>query len=348
LDDGTHWAFKRQFDAMIRELMMEASAPLMIDVMVEGAQAWTRDTLQEADWKIPISSDCLAELARVGEELKHHPLPTVLLIPDDYPLDACRVLMQTVRTRLDDGPGVVVLDRLPVEQYDLSEITNLFWLLGSLIARPVAQTIDGQMMVDVRDTGVPKAVGVRGFRTNVAQLAHVDNGFNHTPPDYVSLCCLHKALLGGVSQFVSFYTVHNRLLLNHSDLLPRLYQPFYQDRQGDFWPGESQTVFYPVFTLNPSLRCRFSHFTIPAGYQTAGVEMDPQGKAAFETMTGIIEDPSLYCEFTIEPGQLQFVNNRWCGHGRTGYTDYTAPEQRRHLLRLWHRDWGRRTYSGLR
>lgn len=325
---------------------METSTTPMIDTVVEGPQAWTRATIQEDAWKVPVPSDCLMELAQVASDLKYHPLPTILLSPDDYPLTACRALMQTVHAKLDEGPGVAVLDRLPVEQYDLQETSNLFWLLGSLIARPVAQTIDGQMMVDVRDTGIPKAIGVRGFRTNVGQLAHVDNGFNHTPPDYVSLCCLHKALEGGVSQFISFYTVHNRLLQQHADLLPRLYQPFFQDRQGDFWPGESQTVSYPVFTLNSSLRCRFSQFTIPAGYQTAGVEMDPLGKIAFETMVQIIEDPSLYCEFVIEPGQLQFVNNRWCGHGRTGYTDVAAPEQRRHLLRLWHRDWGRRTYSG--
>ena len=74
--------------------------------------------------------------------------------------------------------------------------------------------------------------------------------------------------------------------------------------------------------------------------------MDPEGKAAFEAMSRIIEDPSLYCEFTIEPGQLQFVNNRFCGHGRTEYQDEPDPAKKRHLLRLWHRNWGRRSYHG--
>ncbi len=327
-------------------LSTDNASPPMITDIVDGPRAWTRETIRETDWKIPISSACLDELGQIVERLRYHPLPTLLLSPDDFPLDACRTLMQQVRQRLDDGPGVVVVDRLPLEQYTLQEVTNVFWLLGCLLARPVVQTIDGQVIIDVTDTGVPKRIGVRGFRTRVGQPAHVDNAFNHTPPDYVSLCCLRQAIAGGVSRFVSFYSVHNQLLQQHADLLPRLYRPFYQDRQGDFWPGESQTVEYPVFELNPSFRCRYTHFTIPAGYQTAGVEMDPEGKAAFEAMSRIIEDPSLYCEFTIEPGQLQFVNNRFCGHGRTEYQDEPDPAKKRHLLRLWHRNWGRRSYHG--
>lgn len=323
-----------------------AGTPAMMTDWVEGPRAWTQETIHESDWKMSIPPDCLRELANVAKELTSHPLPTFLLSPEDYALRACRELMHTVRQHLDDGPGVVVLDRLPVERYELLEVTNLFWLLGSMLARPVSQTIDGQVIIDVRDTGIPKAIGVRGFRTNVAQPAHIDNSFNHTPPDYVSLCSIRRAAEGGTSRFVSFYAVHNRLLKYHADVLPRLYQPFYQDRQGDFWPGESQTVYYPVFALDPGLRCRYTHFTIPAGYRTVGQSMDAEGQAAFEAMTQVIEDPALYCEFVIEPGQLQFVNNRFCGHGRTSYVDPEDPVARRHLLRLWHRNWGRRSYSG--
>jgi len=71
---------------------------------------------------------------------------------------------------------------------------------------------------------------------------------------------------------------------------------------------------------------------------------DIMTRAAFETMTRIVQDPALCCEFTLRPGELQFVNNRWCGHGRTAYVD--DPERRRLMLRLWHRDGGSRRYRG--
>lgn len=201
-------------------------------------------------------------------------------------------------------------------------------------------------MVDVTDTGLENVIGVRGFRTSAGQLPHVDNGFNRCPPDYVSLCSLRQAVEGGESHFVSFYTVHNELMKSCPDLLRRLYHPFYQDRQGDFHPGESQTVFYPIFDYHGELKVRYSHFSIPAGYGTAGEPFEGETRAAFEAISELVSDPGLYCSFVIEPGQLQFVNNRSFGHGRTEYVDSDDKGLKRHLLRLWHREEGGRGYNG--
>ncbi len=320
-------------------------APPMIREPIAGPRAWTRRTIRESDWRIPLPSSCLDEIERLGRALKRDPVPTWLLDPGDYELDACRDLLGEVRRRLDEGPGVAVVDRLPIERLSgRPKIEAVFWLLASMVGRPVVQSRDGEILLEVTDTGVKKRIGVRGFRTNVAQPPHVDNSFNQAPPDHVSLLCLRAAREGGASRFVSFCSVHNALLAEHPRLLERLYRPFHQDRQGDFWPDEPQTVFFPVFELRPDLRCRYTHFTIPAGYETAGVQMDEVTRAAFDTMTRVVQDPDLCCEFTLRPGELQFVNNRWCGHGRTAYVD--DPERRRLMLRLWHRDSGSRRYRG--
>ena len=320
----------------------------MIREPVTGPRAWTRDTIHAEDWRLPLPEACTEEIERLASTLARDPIPPFLLDAADYGLEACRAFMGEVRRRLEDGPGVVVVDRLPIEAMaDRMRIEGVFWLLGAMVGRPVVQTRDGEVLIEVTDTGVKKRIGVRGFRTNVAQPPHVDNSFNHTPPDHVSLLCLRAAREGGASRFVSFYSVHNVLLAEHPALLERLYRPFYQDRQGDFWPDEPQTVFFPVFELRPpDLRCRYTHFTIPAGYETAGVEMDDETRASFETMTRVVEDPALCCEFTLKPGELQFVNNRWCGHGRASYADDPDPARKRLMLRLWHRDGGARRYRG--
>ena len=343
-------------------------APPMIREPIVGPRAWTRRTIRESDWRIALPASCLDEIDRLARALERDPVPTWLLDPADYELHACRGLLGEVRRRLEEGPGVAVVDRLPIEEMSgRPRIEAVFWLLTSMVGRPVVQSRDGEILVEVTDTGVKKRIGVRGFRTNVAQPPHVDNSFNHAPPDHVSLLCLRAAREGGASRFVSFCSVHNVLLAERAPLSPlppavfellepvlhppagrapvrELYRPFHQDRQGDFWPDEAQTVFFPVFELRPDLRCRYTHFTIPAGYETAGVEMDDLTRAAFETITRVVQDPDLCCEFTLRPGELQFVNNRWCGHGRTAYVD--DPEQRRLMLRLWHRDRGSRRYRG--
>ncbi len=330
-----------------RSVQSDAAAPIrMLDHIVEGPRAWRASTISESDWLIPIPNACLDELEAALEELRQDRLPMLLLDPREFALPACSALMSTVRRRLDEACGVVVLDRLPVESYELGQCKAVFWLLGVLLGRPVSQSLAGEIMVDVTDTGIKKAIGVRGFRTNVGQPPHIDNSFNASPPDYVSLLGLRKAMRGGISKFVSFYTVHNEMLRRHPDLLPRLYRGFYQDRQGDFNPGEPQTVFYPIFEYGEVLTARYTHFTIPAGYQSAGVPFEGESREAFEAISRIVDDEELYCSFMIEPGQLQVVNNRSFGHGRTTYEDPEDETLRRHLLRLWHRDWGRRSYCG--
>ena len=160
----------------------------------------------------------------------------LLLDPAEYPLSDCADLMRDARQRLDEERGVLVLDRLPLEQYTAAG--NPPGLLAARLApRATGIPIDsGEVMVDVTDTGIKKTIGVRGFRTNSPQPAHTDNSFNHCPPDYVSLLSLSKARTGGVSKFISFYTVHSEMRRRYPALLPRLYRPFYQDRQGDYRP----------------------------------------------------------------------------------------------------------------
>jgi Taurine catabolism dioxygenase TauD, TfdA family len=325
----------------------DLAAPVpMLEHIVSGPRAWCASTISESDWLIPVPKACLDELAAALEVLRADRMPMLLLEPRDYDLPACSALMREVRRRLDEECGIAVLDRLPVESYDLEQTKSVFWLLGALLGRPVSQSLAGEIMVDVADTGIKKAIGVRGFRTNAGQPPHIDNSFNASPPDYVSLLGLRKAIRGGISKFVSFYTVHNEMMRRHPDLLPRLYRGFYQDRQGDFSPGEPQTVFYPIFEYSDELTARYTHFTIPAGYQTAGVPFEGESRDAFEAVSRIVDDPALYCSFVIEPGQLQVVNNRSFGHGRSEYEDPEDKGSRRHLLRLWHRDWGRRSYRG--
>ena len=46
-----------------------------------------------------------------------------------------------------------VLDRLPMAEITRDEAIQLYWLLSSLLSRPVAQKLNGQMFFDVMDTG---------------------------------------------------------------------------------------------------------------------------------------------------------------------------------------------------
>ena len=315
---------------------------------ITGASAWVRSDIRTEDYLIELSADCLDEIRRAADEIRAFPLPTILRQPDDSAMPACRQAMALVRQILDHGRRFAIIDRLPLDEIDVECATAIYWLLSSMVSRPVAQKLDSTMIYDVLDTGqeaLPGS-GVRPDKTNIEIRFHNDNAYNHRPPDYVGLLCLRQAQSGGHSRVISFHTVHNALQARCPDRLPRLYQPFWFDRQREFHSGESAIFSAPVFELDEELKGRFSVHQINSGYALRGEPVDNDGEAAIAVMLDIFEEDGLSIDFDLGPGQIQFVHNRALGHSRTCFVDYPEPDRKRHLVRLWMRDHGRRAYPG--
>jgi alpha-ketoglutarate-dependent taurine dioxygenase len=320
----------------------------MIDHRIEAVSAWKRADIREADYRVKLDASCLDEIRRVVDEIRAHPLPTILRSPADFDMTNCHAAMAEVRRILKHGVRFAVVDRLPVEELSKADAETVYWLLASMVARPVAQKLDGTMIYDVHDTGkqaLPGS-GVRPDKTNIEIRFHIDNAYNTTPPEIVGLLCLKTAKSGGVSRVLSFHTVHNELLARHPELLPRLYRPFWFDRQKEFFDGEPETFAAPVFEAGDELRSRFSAHQINGGYKMRGEALDNEGAAALAATLDIFEEPELSIDFEFQPGEIQFVDNRTLGHSRTEFEDWPDPESRRHLVRLWLRDHGRRAYTG--
>jgi alpha-ketoglutarate-dependent taurine dioxygenase len=313
-------------------------------------QAWTRDTIAPNDWTVVLSAAALAELRAVRDEIRRAPVPMFLLDPRDFELDACRAVMDEVRRVTRDGPMFAVLDRLPLDEMTRDEAIAIYWLLSSLLARPVAQKLNGQMFYDVMDTGakLKPGSGIRPTVTNVDLRFHNDNSYNETPPDYVCLFCLHPARSGGTSQVMSVATVHDALARRHPELMPRLYKPFWYDRHAEHQPDEPATYAAPIFERGPdgAVKARLALSEIHAGYALRGERLDNETAAALDAVQSVFDLPELHVELQFESGQIQYVNNRATGHARTEFVDFPEPERKRHLVRLWLRDGGKRGYRG--
>src|SRR3989441_6197648 len=196
---------------------------------------------------VPFPRAAVDELEQALQRLRRDPLPLLLLSPAQFALSACAAVMTAVNRKLRHSIGLAVIDRIPVERFSVDENCALYWLLGSLLGRPVAQKWDGTMIYDVRDTGKALEYGVRRSVTNLELQFHTDAPWLALPPERVGLLCLRPAREGGVSQVVSLATVHNELRRRHPDLLPRLYRPFPWDRQAEHAPGDDKVTWQPVF-----------------------------------------------------------------------------------------------------
>lgn len=321
---------------------------LMRKGRLESPMTWVAETMLPHDGVVTLETRHIDELRVVARELAANPLPTEALRPDYFDMPACRSLMNAVRKQLNEGMGFAIIDRLPIDEFGSETSQKLYWVLMSMIGVTVAQKWDGTMLYDVTDTKLQTGAGngVRSSKTNAAQGYHVDNAFN-LPPDFASLLCLQTAIEGGISGLISFETVYNILLERYSDLLPRLYQPFYYDRQREHAPGESLTHEKPMIEYDgKNIAFNFSPRIIRQGYELAGLEMDGPAKAALEALREITESQGLGKSFTFERGQIQIVNNRQLGHRREGFTDHIEPSKRRHLVRIWIRNSGRPFYMG--
>jgi alpha-ketoglutarate-dependent taurine dioxygenase len=319
-----------------------------MNMLIDGPSAWVRREIRSEEYQIDLPAACLDEIRRAVDEIRAFPLPTILRGPDDFAMPACCREMARVREILDGGRRFAIVDRLPMAEIDADEARAIYWLLSSMVSRPVAQKLDGTMIYDVLDTGqqaLPGS-GIRPDKTNIEIRFHNDNAYNDTPPDYVGLLCLRQAQSGGHSRVISFHTAYNALLTRFPDHVQRLYQPFWFDRQREHRPGESAIFSAPVFENDGELRARFSVHQINGGYALQGEPIDSEAEAAIAAMLDIFDDDALAIDFDLEPGQIQFVHNRALGHSRTAFVDHPEPDRKRHLVRLWMRDHGRRAYPG--
>ena len=214
-----------------------AAPAAMLDREITDQRAWTRDTVSAKDWTVPLSAAAVAEIQALADTLAEHPLPVLMCSPAEFPLPACRAAMAQTKAILDEDIGVALVDRLPMDGLTTEQAIAAHWVLGQLVAAPVAQKWDGTMIYDVTDTGRRAAYGVRGSWTNLELSFHTDNSFAVAPPDYVALLCLMPAREGGISRFCSLYTVHNEMRRRFPRELARLYRPMYYDRQAEHAPG---------------------------------------------------------------------------------------------------------------
>jgi alpha-ketoglutarate-dependent taurine dioxygenase len=309
----------------------------MLTQLVTDRRAWRANSLDERrSWYHTLSKRCLAALDETVRALRDRPRPTTELRAALEPCAICADDLQPVREALDRGRGFAVVRGSQPEAYSAAELRVAYWLIGQLLGQPVAQDAQGTLLYDVRDTGQEVRYGARFSVTNAESSFHTDNSFGTGLVDYVGLLCLQGAKHGGLSQILSGYSVHNELLEHQPDVLEVLYQPFHIERRGGLQPGEAPTAQHPIVFWDPGgLTFRYLRYWIESGHKRIGQPLSAAQQQALDALDGVLNDPGLRAEFVLDPGDLFFINNRWILHNRTAFEDYSEPDRRRHLVRLW-------------
>ena len=196
----------------------------------------------------------------------------------------------------------------------------------------VAQNLDGELLTDIRDTGAdPADPDVRLYRTRAEQDFHTDGA------DVIGLLALQAARQGGISRVVSSVRVYHELARQRPDLAELLHAPWFFHLPGGRARGLPEALPRPIVRrVGAKLETFYIGWYLRNAQGLAGVP--PLSAAQHEALAlyeALANDPRLFVDMDLVPGDVQWLRNCFVLHKRTGYEDWPEPERRRHLLRLW-------------
>jgi len=164
--------------------------------------------------------------------------------------------------------------------------------------------------------------------------------------DALGLLCLQQAPEGGESSLVSAAAVHNEMLrLGRQDLVQLMASPGIwcrnKDRYQHIRPGEEPWWDMPVFDYTAgTFRCHYAptnHYTEAFDmYGPMGLgSMSLQQAAAIQLFESIASSSKFTLKFTMQAGDMLFLDNSAVLHARSSFKDGELPHQKRHMVRLW-------------
>ena len=289
----------------------------------------------EADesWLFHLTSPVKKELHEAVKKLSSTTINFSKLTQEDFLLPSFKNTAAEMREVLSYGRGLAKLSGFDVADYEVEEAKLAYFGISLHLGMPVSQSYRGDYIGEVIDKQDP--VDRRPYHNGGEFIMHRD-----PTADVVGLMSIRKGKTGGLSRVMSAATVHNVLLAEKSELMDTLYKGYpYMRTTPDRGDTELYTPYrIPVFKF--SEKGEFMAHYIPGFsefYQERdGISGDHIEVTAQTAMKNVLwYRPELYLETMLQPGDMQFVNNRFLMHARTDYEDWEDSAKYRLLLRIW-------------
>lgn len=296
--------------------------------------AWVGRDLAERpeDWLYQLTPGDIADIEQAARHYLSLDRDVGEITAEDFPLTRFAVHLSALREKLLKGIGVEVLRGLPIEKYDQKMAAAVFCGICAHLGSARSQNADGHILGHVRDVGRdPNDPTARIYQTSARQSFHTDSA------DVVGLPCLRDAKEGGDSLLVSAETIFNRMRAARPDLLALLFDSIATDRRGEVPEGMEPYMTIPPFNWNAgTLTVFYQRQYIDSAQRFEGaMRLTPEHIEALDLFDALANDPDLHITMRLQPGDMQFVYNHAMLHDRTGFVDWSDPDKRRHLFRLW-------------
>ena len=312
---------------------------------ISGPFAWRGAELaSNGRWIREFTGEEIERIDRAISDYRKSGRPWQEADRDGLPLEELDALFDDVANELENGLGLYRLRGFPVERYDQDAIKAFYLSFGDHLGIPVSQNIEGDRINAIEDEGVnADAYGIiddqateGGFRSSRARaFSNAALRFHCDRCDVVGLLCARQAKTGGHSKIASAVAIHNTMLERRPDLLEELFTDYPRSRFGEEVNDASAHYMLPVFTSKDGkFASHYSRTYVEAAQTNPAVpRLRPAQDEALDLLAEIAQE--LCYEMTLQPGDIQLLNNHVLYHARDPYQDDAVSGQRRLLYRLW-------------
>ena len=302
-------------------------------VVIDKKKTWTKNLSSDSnEFLVDLDDNVINELLQKRDLL------------DQYNIEHFTHLKTQIQhikqAILIEGCGFCVINGANFTAFDKHELSNIHIIISKIFGELLIQNKQGEQVVEVKDLGKKLSTGGRYHHTKEGGSYHTDGcHIFENPPDYVGLLCLNPAKNGGVSKFVSAYTIHNKLQ-EDKNLLKILYEKFYMDKRNENQASETSTQFVPIFTYNnEKLNCRCcQRELIDSGHEKMNKPLTESQRNALDNLDKLLANENFAVSYLLKKGDMMYSNNKWLIHDRTDFEDSDDENLKRFLLRTWIRE----------
>jgi hypothetical protein len=301
-------------------------------IPLEGPCEWQRDALGDS-YVFELTDAHLDEVDRALVHAESTCDDVLDITRESFPLPTLGPALVDVARELIDGRGVVLIRGVPLERYGKARASSIYWGVGMHLGLPWPQNAKGHLLGDVTDQG--RSAADPTSRGN--EIGGIAFPFHSDGSDLVGLFCLDAGASGGASLVANAVAIHNELVRTEPELAVELYEPMPYDFRGEQTPGAPGWYTMPVFSrrgdrlfvryIRPYIESSRRHDDAPRPTEAA--------REAMNRVDAMCADPRFHVAMTMQPGDMQFVNNYHVLHARDAYADDRPAGRIRHLKRLW-------------
>lgn len=273
------------------------------------------------------SAEQLAAIDELMDRIRARGLAFQDIGQSDFSHPALDGLLAEVRREVEQGSGVVVLRRFPVDKYSLEDIEKIYWGVGTHFGRACSQSASGDLLGHVTNRG-----NSRGYNNTRRLGMHVDSA------EFVGLLCIRPAKEGGENTLANALKMHEVIKRERPDLLGILERGFRYHRRGEEAEGDEPITPYrvPVFSFEQGvLSCRYTRERIDLAARDLECPLTPLEQEAIDFFEMLAFRDDVRFDLTLKPGEALLTSNFEMLHSRTAFLDWDDPAEKRLVLRLW-------------